>query len=212
MERLDATLIMRTLQCLLPEGGCWDGLTVRAPAWQMLESVGRDSMFLRRLTLAGALAMRPDVMGGKVQVSFPSAPAECDAAAEERIAGSVVRRAVLAMASGVADRVAIGMNPSVGVAKRHVLSAAIRELLDQLEGARFERRLPAGDPERDFLFEFSRTGKHPVLVGWTDGEPRLVSAPLTLASASDYLCRQVPILPHPRIRLTRTMAYFVGGA
>jgi hypothetical protein len=67
-----------------------------------------------------------------------------------------------------------------------------------------------GDMNRDFVLEFLRTGKPPVLVGWTDGEPRLVAVPFRAGAASDYLRRHVPLLPHPRIRLTRNMAYFVS--
>lgn len=211
MERFDAVLPVKALQRLLPEGHLWDGVTMRAPAWQMLESVGQDAVFLRRLTLAGAVALRPEVMGGKVRVCFPPSPAGCEVAAEERIAGSVVRRAVLALCSGMADQVSIGMDPVVRVAERQVLSTAIRELVAQLEGARFERRVRVGDANRDFVLEFSRTGRPPVLVGWTDGEARQVSVPFRIGTASDYLCRGVPMLPHPRVRLTRNMSYFAGS-
>jgi len=210
MERFDSPLPVQALQRLLPEGYAWDGVTVQAPAWQELESVGRDSIFLRRLALIGAVALRPDVVGGKVRVVFPPSPPGCDAAAEERIAGSVVRRTVLALTSGVADRVAIGMDPSTRASERQILSTAIRELAAQLEGARFEQRLRVGDAGRDFVLEFTRTGKPPVLVGWTDGEPRLVAVPFRVGEANDYVGRQVPMLPHPRIRLTRNMAYFVS--
>ena len=211
MERFDAVFAMQALQKLLPEGVRWDGLTVRLPAWQVLESVGRDGVFLRRLTLAGAVAERLNIAGGKVQVVFPPPPAGCDAAAEERIAGSVMRRAVLALCSGMAERVAIGMDPAMSVAERRVLSTAIRELMAQLEGARFERRIWIGDANRDFMLQFSRHGQPPVVVGWTDGEPRLVSVPFRIASASDFLSRPVPMIPHPRVRLTRNLAYFCGA-
>ena len=211
MERFDAALSVKAMQRLLPEGVAWDGVPLRAPAWQALESVGRDNVFLRRLTLAGAVALRLGVAGGRTQLCFPAPPSGCDTAAEERIAGSVVRRSVLALCSGMTERVAIGVDPAVPVAERQVLATAIRELVAQLEGARFEQRAWVGDASRDFVLEFSRAGKPPLLVGWTDGEPRLVSVPFRIGAASDYLCRQVPMLPYPRVRLTRNMAYFAGG-
>ena len=211
MERFEAVLSVQALLRLLPEGHVWDSLSVRAPAWQVLESVGRDGIFLRRLTLAGAVAMQPGVVSGKVQVCFPAPPAGCDGPAEERMAGSVVRRAVLALCSGVANQVAIGMDPGLQVAERKVLSTAIRELVRLLEGARFERRLWVGDPNRDYVLEFSRSGKSSVLLGWTDGEPQLIAVPLTIGAARDFLCRPVPMIPYPRIRLTRNMAYFEGA-
>lgn len=209
LERFDLPLPVRALCRLLPEGYAWDGVCMRAPAWQALESVGRDDLFLQRLVLAGAVAGRPGFAGGKVQVAFPPPPSGCEGAAEERVAGSVVRRAVLAATSGVADRVVVGMDPALPVASRQIISIAVRELVEQLEGARFVRRVRVGDAGRDFVLEFARTGKPPVLVAWTDGEPRPVSVPFRLASAGDYLRRSVPLLPHPRIRLTRNMAYFV---
>ena len=210
MERFDSPLPVQALQRLLPEGYAWDGLTVLAPAWQVLESVGRDGIFLRRLALVGAVALRSEIVGGNVRIFFPPAPPGCTTAAEERIAGSVVRRTVLALTSGVADRVAVGMDPATRTTERRILSTAIRELATQLEGACFERRLRVGDANRDFVLEFTRTGKPPVLVGWTDGEPRLVTVPFRIGEAGDYLRRQVPMLPHLRIRLTRNMAYFAG--
>ena len=211
MERFDTPLPVQALQRLLPEGYAWDGVTVQAPAWQALESVGRDNVFLRRLALVGAVALRPEIGGGKVRVVFPPPPSGCDAAAEERIAGSVVRRTVLALTSGVADRAVISMDPETRVAERRILSTAVREVAAQLEGARFEQRVRVGDDSRDFVMEFTRADKPPVLVGWTDGEPRLVPVPFRVGEANDYLRRPVPMLPHPRIRLTRQMAYFVGG-
>ena len=212
MERFDAPLSVRTLRKLLPEGYAWDGVTVRMPAWQVLESVGQDNFFLRRLTLAGAMAARPDVVDGKVRIGFPPLPPGCDAAAEERVAGSVVRRAVLALTSGVADRVIMGMDPATRMSERQILSAAIREMADQLDGARFVRRARVGDANRDFVLEFVRTGRPSVLVGWTDGGSRLVSVPFRIGAASDFLRRNVPMLPFPRIRLSRNLAYFSGGA
>ncbi len=210
IERADDIRPLKALQQLLPEGGMWDGVTVRTPPWQTLESVSQDGVFLRRLTLASAVALRPDIVKGKVQLGFPPQPVGCDSAAAERIAGSILRRSVLALTAGVADRVAIGLDPTLPLTERKTLTAAIRELMAQLKGARFERRIRMGDVSRDYVLEFSRQGKPPVLVGWTDGEPRLISAPFRIAEAHDYLCRTVPMLPHPRIRLTRNMAYFVG--
>lgn len=210
VERFDTPLLAQALPRLLPEGYAWDGVILRAPAWQALESVGLDSFFLRRLALAGAVAGLPKGVCGNVRVVFPPSPSGCDAAAEERIAGSVARRTVLALTSGVVNRVAVGMDPATPVTERRTISMAIRELAAQLEGARFERRLRVGDASRDFVLEFTRTGKPPVLVGWTDGEPRLVTAPFRVGAAGDYLCRHVPMLPHPRIRLTRHMAYFTA--
>lgn len=210
MERFEAVLSVQALQHLLPEGHAWDSVSVRAPAWQAMESVGLDGIFLRRLTLAGGVALQPGVVSGKVQVCFPPPPVGCDPAAAERIAGSVVRRAVLALCSGVANQVVIGMDPAMRMVERKVLSMAIRELVAQLEGARFERRLWVGDAHRDYVLEFSRTGKPPVLLGWTDGEPRLISVPFEIGAARDYLCRPVAMIPYPRVRLTRNMAYFEG--
>ena len=210
LARFDAYQLVQTLQQLLPAGNKWDGMTVLAPAWQALESVGGDHAFLHQLTLAGAVALRFGMQTDRLQIAFPPPPAGCDPAAEERIAGSVVRRAMLALSSGMAGRVAIGMDPAIRVSERRVLSNAIRELMKQLEGAHFERRIWDGDARRDFILEFSRAGKPPVLVGWTDGEPRQVTTPFRISTACDYLSRQVPMLPHPRIRLTRNMAYFVG--
>lgn len=210
LARFDAYRLVQVLQQLLPAGNHWDGMTVLAPAWQALESVGGDDAFLQQLTLAAAVALRFGMATDRLQISFPPPPAGCDQAAEERIAGSVVRRAMLALSSGMAGRVAIGMDPAIRVSERRVLSNAIRELMTQLEGARFERRIWDGDATRDFVLEFSRIGKPPVLVGWTDGEPRQVSAPFRIGVACDYLSRPVPMIPHPRIRLTRNMAYFSG--
>ena len=204
IERSDAVLPVQAWQRLLPETCSWDGLMLRAPAWQALESVGRENVFLRRLTLAGALAGKINV-----QVCFPSPPPGCDEAAVERIAGSVVRRTVLALSSGVSDRVTLGMDPAIAVAERQILSTAIRELVSQLDGAQFEQRLHVGDVTRDFVLQFSRPGHPLLLIGWTDGDPRLISVPFHVGSASDFLRRPVPLLPHPRIRLTRNMAYFV---
>lgn len=211
VERFDAARPLQALRKLLPDGYAWDGVTIRMPAWQLLESVGQDDVFLRRLTLAGAIAGRAETPGGKVQIGFPPPPPGCDADAAERVAASVVRRTVLALTSGVADRVVVGMDPASRMEDRSLLSAAIREMMDQLEGARFVRRERVGNADRDFVLEFTRTGRPPVLVGWTDGEPRQVAVPFRVGTASDYLRRHVPMVPHPRIRLTRNMAYFVGG-
>ena len=212
LEDFRARLSVQTLRGLLPDGYAWDRLTLRAPAWQELASVGRDAAFLLHLTLACAVARRSGSGRGKVRVLFPPPPAGCGAAAEERIAGCVARRTMLALASGVADRTAMELDPSVGVAERQIFSLAFRELNAQLEGARFERRIPAGNPEGDFVLEFSRVGQPPLLVGWTDGEPRPVSVPFRTGEVNDFLRRPVPMLPHPRIRLTRNMAYFAGAA
>jgi len=208
IERFDAVLPVKALQKLLPEACAWDGVILRMPAWQAVESVGREGVMLRRLVLAGAVAAQPEIDCGRVQACFPAPPSGCDAAAAERIAGSVVRRSVLVLASGVVERVALEINPAMHVDERQVLSTAIRELVSQLAEARFERRLRLGDANRDFVLEFSRSGKPPVLIGWTDGDPKLVSVPFRVGAASDFLCRQVPMIPHPRIRLTRDMAYF----
>ena len=210
LEDFSARLPVQILRLLLPDGYAWDRLTLRAPAWRELASVGRDVAFLRQLTLACAVARRSGNGRGKVRVLFPPPPAGCGAAAEERIAGCVARRTVLALASGVADRTALELDPSVSVAERQVFSLAFSELNAQLEGAHFARRVPAGEPARDFVLEFSRVGQPPLLVGWTDGEPRPVSVPFRTGEVNDFLRRPVPMLPHPRIRLTRGLAYFNG--
>jgi len=208
VEQVETPALVTALRKLLPAGAAWDGMTLLAPAWQALGSVARDHLFLRQLTLAGGLAVRPGVAGGRVQVVFPPPQAGCDAAAAERIAGSVVRRSVLALCSGVADRVTIGMDAATAVPERQTLSTAIRTLVDQLEGGRLVRRVRVGDPKRDFVLEFAHTDKPSLLVGWTDGDPQQVSVPFLVGTASDFLGRSVPMLPHPRIRLTRSMAYF----
>lgn len=210
LEDFGERLAVQALQRLLPDGYAWDRLTLRAPAWREPESVGHDAVFLRRLTLACAVARRSGSGRGKVRILFPPQPAACGSDAEERIAGSVLRRTVLALASGVADRTALELDPATGVAGRQIVSTAIRELNRQLEGARFERRVPAGDPGREFILEFSRPGAPPLLVGWTDGEPRSVPVSFRTGAVGDFLLRTVPMLPYPRIRLTRSLAYFSG--
>ena len=210
LEDFGARLPVQTLRLLLPDGYVWDRLTLRAPAWRELASVERDAAFLRQLTLACAVARRSGSSRGKVRVLFPPSPAGCGTAAEEPIACCVERPSVLALATGVADRTALELDPAVGVAERQVFWLAFRELNAQLEGARFERRVHTGEPGRDFVLEFSRVSQPPLLVGWTDGEPRPVSVPFRTGEVNDFLCRPVPMLPHPRIRLTRSLAYFNG--
>jgi hypothetical protein len=157
------------------------------------------------------MARLSGLAGGRVQVVFPPPQAGCDAAAAERIAGSVVRRSVLALCSGMADRVTIGMDAATGVSERQTLSTAISGLVAQLEGARLVRRVRVGDPRRDVVLEFARTDRPSLLVGWTDGEPQQVTVPFLVDTATDFMGRSVPMLPHPRIRLTRSMAYFAAS-
>lgn len=201
---------VRTLQRMLPDGYAWDYLATRAPAWQVLESVGLDHLFLRHITLAAAVSSLPGVGSGGVQIVFPPAPDGCDEAGFERIAGSIVRRTVLALVSGSAQRVVAGVDPTLPVERRATFTTAVGGLIRQLEGARFNRRVWIGNPSRDFLFEFTQIDGRPLLVGWTDGAPRLLKGSFQVRSACDYLGRNVPLLPYPRIRLTRTVAYFVG--
>ena len=208
LEGFASSMPLKTLRQLLPEGGVWDGVTLQAPAWQVLESMGRENMFLRQVALSGATALLPEFASRRVQVVFPPLPAGCDAAGMERIAGSVVRRTVLALCSGMADQMMVGMDPDMPVSERQTLATAIRELVEQLDGARFVQRVRTGEEQRDFVLEFERPGKPPLLVGWTDGEPQQVGVPFAVGAASDFLRRSVPLLPRSRVRLTRNMAYF----
>lgn len=208
VEGFNSTTPLNTLRQLLPEGGSWDGVTLRTPAWQVLESVGQEILYLRQVTLTEAATSLPEFAGHRMQVVFPPLPSVCDASGAERLAGSVVRRTVLAICSGMADQVAVGLDPAMPVTERQTLATAVRELVTQLEGARFVQRVRTGEEKRDFVLEFERTGKPSLLVGWTDGEPRQVAVPFAVEAASDFLRRSVPLLPRARVRLTRNMAYF----
>ncbi|MFZ4398180.1 MAG: hypothetical protein ACOYOU_21405 [Kiritimatiellia bacterium] len=208
MAGFDSAAALKMLRQLLPDGVAWDGVTLRTPAWQVLEGLSRENLFLRQLTLTGATARLPEFAGRRVQMVFPPLPMGCDAAGAERMAGSVVRRTVLALCSGMVDHVAVGMDPAMPVSERQTLSTAIRELSDRLEGARFVQRVWTGEEQQNFVLEFERTGKPSLLVGWTDGEPRQVTVPFPIDSASDYLRRSVPLLPRSRVRLTRNLAYY----
>lgn len=208
--QIRSSLTVRALLRMLPDGYAWDCLAIRAPAWQALESVGLDHLFLRHVTLAAAVSSLPGIGTGRVQIAFPPAPAGCDAAGFERIAGSIVRRTVLALVSGLVERVVAGVDPALPVQERATLTAAVGGLLLQLDGARFNRRVWIGNLSRDFMFEFTRIDGRPLLIGWTDGPPRLLKGSFRVRSACDYLGRNVPLLPYPRIRLTRAVAYFVG--
>jgi hypothetical protein len=213
LERFDQTLPMRLLARLLPEGDRWDAVCLRAPAWQALESVGRDNAFVLRLALAGVMATRPGVARtGRVQVNFPPSPPGCAADAQERVAGTMVRRAVLAATSGVSDRVVLGMDPAAAISERQIIAIAVQELMAQLEGARFVARVRTGDDSRDYVLQFARANRPPVLVVWTDGEPHPLDVPFQVGEAHDFLRRSVPMLPHPRIRLTRNLAYFTSAS
>jgi hypothetical protein len=208
VARLDAARVAHALLQLAPVDSRWDGVNLRAPPWQTLPSVGRDGAFLLQLALAGAVATLVRAGAGRVQVQFPPLPDGCDEAAAERVAGSIVRRTVLALCAGVSEHIVVGIDPQSPPSGRGTLTAALRELQAQLDGARFLRRLRVGDPNRDFVLEFAHGAHASLLVAWTDDESRLVEVPFEVGVAGDFLRRGVPLLPYPRIRLTRNLVYY----
>ncbi len=211
VNRFEDLSALQTLRQLLPEGATWDGMTLQAAPWQELESVGWEHLFLRQLTLANAI--NPHAPQARMHLLFPPQPPGCDAAATERIAGMVVRRVILAISSGMANRATFLLDPAMEVAERQACAVAIRAMLTLLDGATFVRRLQTQDDQHNFVLLFERTGHPPLLAGWTDGEPQQVAVPFPIGQAHDFLGRHVPLLPNARIRLTRSLAYYIreGG-
>lgn len=210
LARFDSRLLVRALRRQLPDGYAWDGLTAWPGPERESAGMGSDQDTLRKMLLAGAVAALPEACAGQVQVCFPSAEEARDAGRAERMLGVIMRRSVLALATGIVSRVVIGVNPEQPVEARGMLAAALRELTRHLEGARFVQRVAVGDPRRSYVFEFARQDGAFLLVGWCDGEPRQVEVALNVGAAWDWMGRTAPLLPYPRLRLTRDLAYFVG--
>jgi len=197
--------VIRALYSLLPAASRWDGLSVRLPA----ETQDGGRMFLLHLALIGAVANRSDGFSGNAQVCFAS-PGLRDGDVPEAIMGTIVKRAVLAIASGIVKRTVIEVEPIRDQLHGAVQTTALKELVAHLEGARFMRRLRVGDPGRDFVLEFHRQRSGPLLVAWTEDGARPVRAGFRVSEAHDVLGRTVPLIPFPRLRLTETLSYFIG--
>ncbi len=198
---------IRALRCLLPPDGRWDGLSVRLPADSSHNASGRA--FLLHVALIGAVAARAEEFGGKLQLCFAAAPLR-NGDVQEAIMGGIVKRIVLAMAAGVAERVVIEVDPIQNQLRGATLTRVLHELVSHLEGARFIRRRHVGDPGRDFVMEFHRPGTGALLVAWTEDGARPVRAGFHVREARDFLGRTVPLIPFPRLRLTETVSFFSG--
>jgi hypothetical protein len=207
VNRCEDLPALQTLRHLLPEGATWDGLTLQAAPWQELESVGWENLFLRQLTLANAI--NPHAPQARLHLIFPPQPPGCEPAATERIAGMVVRRVILAVSSGMANRATFLLDPAMEPAERQACAIAIRTMMSLLEGATFVRRLQTQDDQHTFVLLFERSGHPPLLAGWTDGDPQQVAVPFPIGQAHDFLGRHVPLLPNARVRLTRNLAYYI---
>jgi hypothetical protein len=199
---------VKTVRQLLPEGAGWDGVTLQAPPWQDLTSVGGEHRFLRQISLANA--MTPHAPQARLHLIFPPQPAGCDPVAAERIIGMVVRRVILGISAGMVNRATFMLDPYLELAERDGCTVAIRTMVALLEGARFVRRLRTADDQHNFVLLFERPGQPALLAGWRDGEPQQVVAPFPIGKAHDFLGRHVPLLPNGRIRLTRNLSYYIS--
>jgi len=205
----DSFLYVNTLRTLLPVGYVWNGVTANMPILKTRHFETEDS-FLRTIILAGAVAALPEAFAGHVQVCLP--PLDVRLAGKEIQAqlDLMVRQTVLALASGIASRVVIGVDPEQPEPIRNVLAVALQGMMRHLEGARFVRRLNVADSASVFLFEFSKLDGSSLFVGWSHNEPRLVSVPVRIEAAWNILGRSAPLLPYPKIRVTQNVVYFEG--
>lgn len=185
----------------------WDGAGCDGTDWR--NRLG-EACYLRKLVLARAALRAAGGVGG-LDVHLPALPEGATQEVARAGMDSVVRRSVLALASGLADRVVLEVDPEADPGRREMFAAAVRGLTATLDGARFVRRVAVRGPAGVELFEFVRANRDPLLVGWCGDEPVQVSVACEVCQAMDVQGESVPLLPYPKLRLTRRTAFFLGG-
>jgi len=124
----------------------------------------------------------------------------------------LIRRILLLTCAGLVEQTALWWltGLAVGSAADPILQALAR-LRSTLMGGRFVKRVRVQDPRHVFLLQCENLSAQPVWVGWVDGPPRQIEAPIRVVSAMDIHGRRAPLIPYPRMRLTRTPVFFYGN-
>ncbi len=144
------------------------------------------------------------------------------AVGEEQQADYLVRYYLLALCTGLVDRVywwqliargyGLVADEVDGKLRRRPSYAALAALTDQLAGARFERILPS--PAGTYLYEFTRGDGGRRLAGWAATGEREAELPAMPSAVWSRDGVELPAPTSPKVELTSSPRYFLidGGA